>query len=148
MKLLTHPQSRVIRDNAALRLNDMTLVHPSDAWLIADPHWEEVIIRSATPPHVRKSSDGYTRVPSKARLDDAFTEPSFSDLLRILVAQEWLLTLLTSLLPYSQLLGIAWSYGTPYSQENALFGFVCGLLPLAVHSTRALPFSTVWLLCK
>lgn len=126
----------------------MPSVHPSDVWLIENPHWEEVVIPALNPPHLRKSSDGYPPIPNRPRLHDYPIELSMSDLMWILIAQEWLLTLLTSILPYSQLLGVAWSYGTPYSHENAFFGFVCGFLPLAVHSTRALPFSTVWLLCK
>ena len=146
MKLPTHPQSRLIRNNTTSRINDMTSVHPSDAWLIEDPHWEQVIV----PPHVRKRSDGYSLNSGKARRHDHSKDFPIADIFWYMAAQEWLLTLITILLPYSQLHETARSirHGSPYSPEDALFRFVCAFLPLVVHSTRALSFTTVWLVCK
>lgn len=129
----------------------MPSVYLSDAYLIEDPHWEEVINQSTMVDLLlRKSSDGYAPIPDKTRSDNAFTEPPLSDVLLILVAQEWLLTLLAILLLFSQLLSMVWSvlYGTPYSLEKTLFAVIWGSLPLVVHSTRTLPLSTVWMICK
>jgi hypothetical protein len=148
MKLQTGPHSKFIRSTTSV-LSDMPSVYLSDACLIEDPHWEEVINQSNTIPlQLRKSSDGYSLIQDKARSDDAFTEPPLSDILLILVAQEWLLTLLAILLLYSQLLSMVWSvlYGTPYSLEKTLFGVIWGSIPLIVHSTRTLPLSTVWMI--
>jgi len=146
MKLPTRPHSKLIRSTTSV-LSDMPSVYLSDAYLIEDPHWEEVSNQSTMIDlQLRKSSDGYAPIPDKARSDDASIQPPLSDILLILRKQEWLLTLLAILLLYSQLLSMVWSvlYGTPYSLEKILFGIIWGSLPLVVHSTRALPLSTVW----
>lgn len=148
MKLPIHPSSKPIRSTTSF-FSDMSPVCSSDAYLIEDPHWEEVVVHSTMLPlHLRQSGKSYSPIEDKARLDDASTEPpSMSSILWIIIAQEWLLTLLTNLLPYSQLLSMVWSalYGTPYSLEKSLVGYIWGTLPLVVHNTRALPFSSVWL---
>jgi len=87
MKLPTRPHSEPIRSTPSV-LSDRPSVYLSDAYLVEDPHWEEVINQSTTIPlHLRESSDGYAPIPDKARSDDASTEPALSDILWILVAQ-------------------------------------------------------------
>lgn len=133
--------------------------HLQDSDLTVIPHQQDLLSHSTTfPPHVPRNAEGYTPIvdnppPTPSSKDILPSEPLSSEkpfstsIPQLLWSQEWLLTVCTTLLLYSPLVGLVgatWS-GTSLNHQRSLFAVIWGSTPLVLQNTRSLPRWVVWL---